>query len=161
MQNTAARELVSLLTAHALRYSTGLLFLTLPWLGREQEIAARLGAGYVSYQEFLLRRLAPDQRYLALTWQQVIGEDLDTIVRGPSPDGSCVVVANADIVLSALRSEERHSFWENLREIFRPSRGLLLALPEDSRRLISSSERARWFQMGRAAIWESQEGPCP
>lgn len=154
MDETTAARVVRLLKGQAHRHRTGVLLLPLPWLSREREIAARLGITYADERELVLQRLAPGQRYLGIGWEELITSYLDSHVRGVAPVGGCVLVANLDLLVCSLPSTDRDRFWSFVRASYRPSWGLLMALPEDTRRLMTDEERSLWAIAERLAVWE-------
>ncbi len=154
MPESDAKRLVKLLQGPYLRNRTAVLLLSQAWLGRESDLAARLGISYADHHALLLHSLVPGQRFLGIGWTDLIGGHLDGLVRGTLADGDCILVANIDIALSSLRSEDRHSFWGSLREHYRPACGLLLVLPERCQRLIPEDEYERWVSAERLARWD-------
>lgn len=152
----SAQCLVTRLGAIGLRHRSGLLCLPPHRLGREPEVAARLGVGYQDYRQWLLEQLAPGQRYLGFDWRQLIGHDLDGILSNAQPDRRCLLVSNFDLGVCALTAEDRQEFWTYLRESYRPAWGLLLALPHRSQRLIVDKELELWGADDRLAIWDEE-----
>jgi len=153
MRQISAIKLVDSLRGSTLRYRTGILLLPVPWLGREREVAARLGIAFQDERERVLRQMAPGQRFLGIGWQDVIAQHLEDLVRNGRPEGDCILIANLDLLVCSFSTEDRSHFWRNLREIVRPTWGLLLALPIETRRILTEEERLRWTSAGRVAIW--------
>ncbi len=153
MVDTEPEELVRLLQRPVLRIRTGVVLLPAGLLGREPELATRLGLQAVDWRDRKLKKLSPESRYLALSSEKLL-EDLREIVEDSSLPGSCLWVYNADLLLSALQYGERERFWSFLRLNFKQFRGLLLSLPERATHLFSSVERDSWHQDNRLAEWE-------
>ena len=157
MPEISATTLVRSLKGQTLRYRTGILLLPTPWLGREREVAARLGISYEDERERVLRHLAPSQRFLGVGWQDVIAQYLEDLIHDGRPEGDCILVANLDLLVCSFSTEDRRHFWRNLREIARPAWGLLLALPFETRRILTEEERLLWTSAGRVAIWTKED----
>lgn len=153
MVDAEPEELVRLLQRPVLRIRTGVVLLPLGLLGREPELAVRLGVQAVDWRDRKLKKLSPESRYLALSSEKLL-EDLREVVEDASLPGRCLWVYNADLLVSALRYEERERFWSFLRLNFRQFRGLLLSLPTGAMHLFSSAERESWQQDNRLAEWE-------
>ncbi len=127
----------------------------LSWLGRELEIASRLGISFGDEAKWLLGHLMPEQRFFSQNWEDLIAEDLKGMIGSSSLDGRCLLVSNFDIIISSLTAAERSLFWDFLHQIYRPPCGVLLTLPMKTR-LMSEKELSVWSNTGRLAIW--QEG---
>ncbi len=153
MSDLSASQLVGCLSGRSLRNRTGILLVPLSWLGREPEIASRLGISFNDERERVLGQLTSSQRYFGQTWKD-LAEDLDSMIQNSRPDGRCILVANLDIVLSSLGTDDRSLLWSFLYENYKPSYGLLLTLPNEARRLIKEQELSTWTDTGRLAIWE-------
>ncbi|WP_102126052.1 hypothetical protein [Deinococcus planocerae] len=149
-----AREVVSRLNGRGLYTRTGLLLLPHNWLGREGEVAVRLGAAHVNYQAWKVGRLAPGQNFLMYSVQRLI-EELDALCQEPHPYRT-LLVSVFDLPLSALTPAERRIFWTFLFGTFskRP-RAVLLALPGAAAVLPDDHEQAAWRAAGRLAHWPS------
>ena len=146
-------RVLELLTHGDIRYRTGILELAPAWLGREREIAARLGIDFADLRERVLRQIKPGQRQLRIDWQRLIDRELGGLVENSFPMRGCVLVSNLDLIVSSLRAAERERFWSTLREAYRHRWGLLLTLPSTNGRLISSAERELWIAANRLAAW--------
>lgn len=153
MTDQTPGSLVALLQGVTLRNRTGLLLLPSAWLGRESEAAVRLAIGYGDLQVAALASVAPGQKYLGLSWSGLIDGHISPLLRDSRPDGGCLLASNVDILLSALKPTDRGNFWRFLREDFRPSWGLILTLPETTRRLITDEEIGRWAADRRLTCW--------
>lgn len=154
MSETSAEQLVESLRGASLHNRTCILLLPLPWLGREREIATRLEISYADEQERVLGQLDRGQKYLGMGWQDLIAKELTELACGVGPDGNCVLIANLDLLVSSFGAADRNLFWSFLRDSYRPTWGLLLALPDETRRLMTEGERSLWASTGRLAIWE-------
>jgi hypothetical protein len=153
MPNTPTARLVDQLQGDAYRNRTGILELPLTWLGREDELAARIGIGFSDIQASLLLNLSPDQRFLGADWRQLITRYFDPLTAGRPPNGGGIILANVDLLTSYLREGDREEFWRFLRQSYRPPWGLLLTLPAANQHLISSDERERWVATDRLVGW--------
>ena len=153
MSDLSVLQLIGYLTGRSLRNRTGILLVPLSWLGHEREIASRLGISFDDECERILSQLMPGQRYLGQTWID-LAKDLDGMIQNSRLDGRCLLVANLDIVLSSLGTDDRSLFWSFLYESYKPSYGLLLTLPNEIRRLITEQELSTWTGTGRLAIWD-------
>jgi hypothetical protein len=122
-------------------------------VGHEPELAARLSVGKVDWQEWKLRQLGPDSRYLGLSYEGLV-RDLTQMTEDDNISGACLWVYNADLFLSALRYEERQHMWTFLHSTFRPSKGLIVSLPVDATNLLPPEERLTWARDERLAAWE-------
>jgi hypothetical protein len=153
MHELAPARVLELLLHGDIRYRTGILEIAPSWLGREPEIAARLGVDFADLRERVLREVQPDQQQLDINWRRLIDDDLGGLVANALPRGGCILVANLDLFVSSLRAADRERFWRALREAYRHRWALLLALPSTNRRLISPAERERWVVANRLAAW--------
>jgi hypothetical protein len=150
MSFSAAAPLVDTLRQRVLRMRTGVLLLEAALLGKEAELAARLGIAAVDVCSWMLRRIEPQQRFLGIRWEMLIN-DLAAIAEDRALSGDCVLVYNMDVVLAAVLYDERLRFWNFLRSSFRPHRGIILALPQGAPHLFDSADRACWERDGRLA----------
>lgn len=153
MSDLLVSQLIGYLRGSSLRNRTGILLVPVSWLGREREIASRLGISFDDECERVLGQLTPGQRYLGQTWVD-LAKDLDNMIQNSRPDGHCLLVANFDIVLSSLGTADRSLFWNFLYASYKPPYGLLLTLPDEIQRLITEQELSTWTSTGRLAIWE-------
>lgn len=152
MTGLGPTELVRQLSGWRLQHRTGVLLLPREELGREHLLAARLGIEAVDLRVWALERLPPDQRILDLTWSKLSWEYLQAIAEAPLP-GRCILVSNVDLLVAALRIEQRREYWRYLRGTLRPERGLLLAVPAGADHILTPDERQQWEVLGRLAIW--------
>lgn len=155
MLDLSVSQLVSDLQGMSLRNRTGILLLSLSWLEREPDIASRLGISFEDVDKWILGQLTPGQRYLGRTWKDLIAKDLSDMIKNSKLDGRCLLVANLDIILSSFTMADRSLFWSFLHQGFKPSCGILLALPIKTH-LMTENELSVWSNSGRLAIW--QEG---
>ncbi len=154
MPEPDAKRLVALLQARYLRNRTGIMLLSQAWLGRESDLAARLGITYRDHRQLLLDSLAPGQRFLGIGWEDLVSTHLDSVARDAAVDGGCILVANIDVTLASLHVAERASFWSHLRELYKPACSLLLTLPNHYQRLIPEEEYQLWSSGERLASWD-------
>jgi hypothetical protein len=153
MSRTDPSRLARLLRQRVLRARTGIVLLPLDMLGHEPELAARLDIGTVDWREWKLNRLRSDSRYLGLS-SEIVLRDLQNIVEDVDLIGNCLWIYNADLLLAALRYDERLRFWTFLHSTFKPHRGLLFSLSTQASNLLPMEERKTWEKDERLAIWE-------
>ena len=136
-----AQALVGRLSSGGMYVRTGILQLSEDWVGREAEVAVRLGAEYVSYQEWKVSQLQPMQSFLLLSAQRLIDELDQLCVQYTMRD--TLLVSLLDLPLSQLPAAERTKFWQFMHGGFskRP-RALLLALPEQAAAALPSDPEA-------------------
>lgn len=147
-----AQALVHLLGSGGAYVRTGLLLLPKSWLGREGEIAVRLGASHVNYQQWKLSKFSTAQSFLLLSAERLIDE-LDELCL-ENHARATLLVSLLDLPLTALRPDERSKFWHFMHGAFskRP-RSLLLALPEMASAALPSDPE-QWQASGRLAHWQ-------
>lgn len=153
MTEVDATELIRLLQQPILRIRTGILLVPVGVLGSEPELAARFGVEAVDWQAWKLTRVAPNSRYLGLSGETAL-RDLRELVEDVDLVGNCLWIYNIDLLLSALRYDERMRAWSALFSTFKQRRGLLFSLPVRAVNLLSATERRAWECDGRLARWE-------
>lgn len=136
-----------------MRIRTGILLVPLSALGSERDLAARLGIQAVDFREWKLARARPHSRYLGLSGETIL-QDLQEIVEDVDLGGNCLWVYNMDLLLSALRYDERLRIWAALFSAFKRRRGLLFSLPAQAFNLLPATERGTWERDERLATWE-------
>lgn len=146
-----AEALVHLLNSGGAYVRTGLLLLPEQWVGREGEIAVRLEASHVNYQQWKLGKLSPAQSFLMLSAERLIDE-LDQLCLENHPR-TTLLISLLDLPLTALPPDARTRFWHFLHGAFskRP-RSLLLALPEAASPALPNDLES-WESSGRLAHW--------
>jgi len=156
MTESSPRELGELLQRKKLRIRTGVVLLPSVSLGQEPDLAATTGLQTVNWQAWRCERMNSESRYLSLSSEKLF-QDLREIVRDGNLAGRCLWVFNADLLLSALKREERERFWSFFHSDFKESRGLLISLPVDAFNLFSVQERETWRRDERLATWKGSE----
>lgn len=156
MSDQSASQLLRSLQGMSLRNRTGILFLSISWLNREADIASRLGISFEDENIWVLDKLAPGQRYLGRTWEDLINKDLSDMIKNSKLDGRCLLVANFDVILGSLRLADRSLFWSFLHESFKPSCGILITLPMKTH-IMTENEQSAWNNSRRLAIWREGE----
>lgn len=146
-------DLVQLLRGPTLRVRTGILLVPSASLGNEPELAARVGVEAVDWRARKLTRVGSDSRYLGLSSETVM-RDLQELVDDVDLGGNCLLIYDMDLILSALRYDERLRTWAALFSTFKQRRGLLFSLPARATNLLPVTERRAWEKDGRLAIWE-------
>ncbi|GGO38479.1 hypothetical protein [Deinococcus humi] len=146
-----AETLVKLLSSGGQYVRTGILLLPSEWLGREGEVAARLGISHVNYAGWKAAQLPAPQSFLLLSADRLLGE-LDELCLESHPH-TTLLVSLLDLPLTRLHPAERSKFWQFFCGGFskRP-RALLLALPEAAT-LALPAEAEGWQTEGRLAAW--------
>lgn len=148
--------LIRLLRGPALRCRTGILLLPLADLGREPDLAARLGIGCVDYARALANALPPGAVFVPLS-AETEESRLDALASdetGEAGGGTdCLLVYNLDLALAKLDPAERARLWSNLQSRFpNRRRALLLALPDPATHLLpATSDLAAWHETHRVA----------
>lgn len=150
---TDAEELARLLNSGGLYVRTALLLLPANWLGREGEIAVKLGVSHVNYQQWKLPQVQAGQAFLMYSAERLIDE-LDAICREKHAR-STLLVSLLDLPLSALHPAERRKFWHFLHGAFsKRARGLVLALPENATTVLpDQTDLQSWHESHRLAHW--------
>jgi hypothetical protein len=152
-----AKRLVALLRSGLLRTRTGILLLVPQLLGEEREAAARLDVDAVDYADTLLRSAAPSAAALR------IGADREArrlaAIADLAQGDDAVLVANFDLALSGMSSDEREGLWRDLFALFaRRRRALLLAVPKSAADLLPLGAALEdWQRGGRVAIAGKRE----
>lgn len=151
MNTTNPSELVALLRGRTLKVRTGLWLMPLPYLGKEEDEAARLGIDALDIRRPILAGLPAGARFTGLSVVSLV-ETLDGVAQ--ARDGSdCVLVYNLDLALARLRRQERLDVWQSLfHEFGYRARALVLAMPVNAEQLLPTSERMMaWRNDGRLA----------
>ena len=153
MTKVEPADLVRLLEQPTLRIRTGVLLVPLSALGSERELAARLGIEAVDFREWKLARIRHGSRFLGLSRETIL-QDLRELAEDVDLGGNCLWVHNMDLLLSALRYDERVRAWATLFSTFKQRRGLLFSLPAQAFNLLPATERGAWENDERLATWE-------
>jgi len=134
---------------------SGVLLLPQTWLGREDEVATRCGLGPpLDLSIRVLASVPEGWTRLGLDWRCLVRDHLDAIATAEAPPGRCLLITNVDVLLAALRDEERRQFWRHLRQTYKPARGLLLCVPALATYLFPPDEREAWAAVERLAVIE-------
>ena len=147
-------EVVRLLNGGGLYVRTGLLLLPQKWLGREGELAVKLGVSHVNYQQWKTPQIQAGQSFLMYTAER-LADELDALCQQKHPR-STLLVSLLDLPLTALHPAERRKFWQFMYSAFgkRP-RGLLLTLPERTSVLPDETDLENWLESRRLARWNN------
>jgi len=150
------KQMVTTLRGHGLRCRTGVLALGKEDLGRESEIAAALDVELVDYRTCLLARAPEGSKFLNLSLSSVL-EGLDAIANATTGE-SCVLVADFDIAVAKLGTEDRLVLWRNLFTHFPyRTRALVLCVPAHREGRFSFPDvevRQMWQESNRYATWQ-------
>jgi hypothetical protein len=111
-------------------------------IGKEDELAVRLGVDAIDIRDILKAELPKGTRFVGL-WKpdgdQIVYQSLDTISQKIGRR-ECVLVYNLDLLLSGLSSKGRQNFWSWVFIGFpHRTRAILLTLNEDAVDLLPSS----------------------
>ena len=149
------RELVRSLRQQELRCRTGVLSLPTPVLGTEAQIAAALGIEHLDYTGRLRALVPPDSHFVNLDLPRLV-EDLDALANAKTGQ-ICVLVANFDLAVARLKTDEARTLWQALLTDFpHKTRALLFCVPghaEGSFCFPDSRVRTLWRESGRFAEW--------
>lgn len=149
---SSADDVVRLLNGGGLYVRTALLLLPGSWLGREGDLAVKLGVTHVNYQRWKAQRIPPEQSFLLYSAERLV-EELDALCR-EAHARSTLLVSVLDLPLSALPLTERRKFWHFIHAAFsKRARGLLLALPEVAVVVPDEIDLESWRESGRLARW--------
>jgi len=150
-----ARELVRSLRRKELRCRTGVLSLATVALGSESEIAAALGVEHLDYGDRLKALVPADSKFVNLDLSRLV-EDLDSLANARTGE-SCVLVANFDLAVARLKTDEARALWQSLLTDFPyRTRALLFCVPghaEASFCFPDSRILALWRESGRFSEW--------
>ena len=154
MAEVSPQSLADLLMRQELRIRTGIFELPLHALGMEGSLAVGLSVGHCDVCQWLAELTPPGTTRLGLRWEAIV-KDLEQILLNLSIPGNCIWVSGIDVLIAGIPHHDRSRFWQFMRDTFRPSRGLLLSVPEGATQLLSSDERIRWCEYGRFSKWAS------
>ena len=150
-----ARELVGSLRQGVLRCRTGVLSLATPFFGTEAQIAAVLGVEYLDYRVRLQTLIPPDSSFVHLDLPRLIG-DVDAIANSNTGE-TCVLVANFDLALARLATDDVRSLWRVLLTDFpHKTRALLFCVPSHAGAsfcIPDTSLYSLWRESDRFAEW--------
>lgn len=132
-----------------MRCKTGVLLVDADFLGRESDLAARIGADALDYGDLILRQLPPGARFAGLGSDREEGRLDDVAMRDAGAD--CVLVSSFDLALAHLSSDARGRLWANLFGHFsHRRRALVLGMPVGATALLPCcAQREPWIAEGR------------
>lgn len=146
------QELAARLSGGGMYTRTAILLLPHGWVGREDEVAVRLGMGYVDYRAWKLSHLHESQTFLLYSADRLIAE-LDDVSAESHPFGS-LLISLLDLPLSALAPDQRQTFWNFLFGAFsKRLRALLVALPEEANNVLPAHTADTWREAERLVSW--------
>ncbi len=129
------RELIVLLRRPTLRTRVGVWRMPPGHVGRELDVAARLGIEAIDVRDVILERLPAGTRFVRLTSEKVL-EALDAIASS-SGKTDCALIFNVDLLLAGLKRDERQEVWRGLFDgMPYRSRALVVAVPETATELL-------------------------
>lgn len=151
MEATTLPPLVTRLRGNTLRVRTGIWLLPASRLPDAANEAARYNVPSRDLPRLVLAALPEGARVLGLT----SGGDLERLLDGltDTPDASCLLVLNLDLLLARLPLRDRQQVWDKLhRGLPRRRCALLLAMPVGAMELLpSESQLDAWTREGRLA----------
>jgi hypothetical protein len=154
MPEVTPQSLADLLARQELRIRTGVLELPVTALGIEAQLAVGLDVGHSDICSWLVDRAPLGRLRLGLRWEGIV-RHLETLLLNLALPGKCIWISGIDVLLAGIAHDDRSRFWQFMRSTFRPSRGLLLSMPEEATHLLSSDERALWLEYGRLSRLET------
>jgi hypothetical protein len=141
--------LVEFLRRGTPRTKVGLWRFPLSKIGKEAENAISLGAEAVDVSRYYYQHRPSGADFARLSAPQVFNT-LDEIASS-NGTSNCVLIYNLDLLLAALKLEERHQIWKGLFNRFpnRP-RSLIIAIPDTAKHLLPSEDLLeKWKQESR------------
>lgn len=144
-------EAIETLRYGGLRVRTALWLLPIQELTNPADKAARLGISWADARQPILNTIVPEQHFLQLGLKELL-EALDSLCSDHKAT-DCLLIANWDLLVAKLGSNDRKEMWEILYSRFphRP-RSLILIIPEDAYDLLPSERQlAAWEKEGRLA----------
>jgi hypothetical protein len=141
MELNSVKQQIAYLSRGDLRDRIGLWLVPSEFLGKEEEIAARLGADAIDIREILKTQLPKGTNFVGL-WKsdgdQIIYQTLDVISQNTGRM-ECVLGYNLDLLLAGLTHKSKKNFWSWLFIGFphRP-RAVLLTVNKDAVDLLPS-----------------------
>ena len=158
-----AKTLVARLRTNELRCRTGVLLIPEPCLGKEAEIAARLGIQYVDFASYILEHAPIGGEFLHLS-VSILFTYFDNIANEHS-GMDCVLISNTDVAAMRLTSADREQLWTCLLQDFPHRRkAILLGIPGHKEGIIVLQEeiiRSKWEQSHRMATWQFEPRGYP
>jgi len=154
MNSSKLEDVIALLRSNKLRVRIGLWLMPMQTLGREKEMAVRLGVDASDARQPILDSLVKGQRYLGLD-DSVVLSAIDHIAN-TNMMTDCSLVYNLDLLLARLTVAERDTFWNQLLQGLphRP-RSLLIGMPVDAQELAPQTNYLEsWRRDQRLAISE-------
>ena len=151
MAQTDPDTLVKFLLRGTSRTLVGLWRLPLKKIGKEGELAINLGVQAIDVSRYYFDSLPQGADHVRLNAKKVLGA-LDMIATSTGTS-HCALIYNLDLLLSALKKEERQQIWQSLFNNFpnRP-RALLVTIPETAQHLFPSEELLeKWLEESRLA----------
>ena len=150
-----AHELVRSLKRQTLRCRTGVLSVPTAALGTEPQVAAALGIEYLDHSQRLRALVPPDSNFVSLDVARLV-EDLDALANAKTGE-MCVLVANFDLAIARLKTEEARSLWQALLTDFpHKTRALLFCVPGYAKGMFCFADSiiyGLWRESGRFSEW--------
>lgn len=141
------RELCDLVRQPGARTGVGVWLMPHNYLGREEEIAARLGLEALDAREAFLKSLPEGARFSGLTrpsGYESLTRLLYDLTR-TTHQRDCLLVHTLDLLLLGLEVDERRRFWsETLDGLPYPRTRLILAVPEKATEILAASLQRRY-----------------
>ncbi len=141
------RELRDLLRQPGARTGVGVWLMPRDYLGREAEVAVRLGVEALDAREAYLKSLPEGARFSGLTrpsGYEGLTRLLYDLTR-VAHQRDCLLVHTLDLLLLGLEVDERQRFWSDTLETFPyPRTKLILAVPEKATEILAASLQRRY-----------------
>lgn len=135
MAQAEAADLVSFLRRRISRTNIGIWRIPLNWIGRESEIAFRLGIEALDASSYYRSKLDPRTEFARLSASSIF-EMLNSIASAVG-SSDCVLVYNFDLLIAGVKEEERQQVWQDLYNRFpNRERAFMIAIPETAIRLL-------------------------
>ena len=149
MAQTDPDTLVKFLLRGTSRTRVGLWRFPQKKIGKEGELAINLGVQAIDVSRYYYDRLPQGADHVRLDVSKVLGA-LDAIATSAGTS-RCALIYNLDLLLAALREEERQQIWQSLFNSFpnRP-RALIVAISETAHHLLPSEDLlGKWQEESR------------
>jgi len=130
MEYSTPQDLISLLRKPVLRVRTGLLLVTLDYLGKERDLAARFGVEAIDINKLWLQIIPQGSNYSGLDPQSL--KELLSGISGLSYKYRCLMIYNFDLVFSCLKYNDRNHVWNYIFNSMPNRRNSLLILIQDA-----------------------------
>ncbi len=149
MAQTDPSTLVEYLRRGTPRTRIGLWRLPLSRIGKEAELAISIGTQALDVSKYYYEHLPQGADFVRLSTPKVM-TTLDEIASSIG-QSNCVLIYNLDLLLAALKTEERQQIWQDLFNRF-PNRlrAIIVMIPETAHHLLPDEDLLeKWWQESR------------